>query len=434
MNSKVLLKVIDAFKGEDVLGRYLFFLETLKWDRDQVLEYQTLRFNQLIKHARENVPYYKERLSSIKDLSDLKRIGILQRENILANESGLIDKRRSKKELIAGSSSGTSGIPIKYYNDKFGVSSGKASSYVLEKMIGREFGKRSVHIWGNQSSMQQWKTLNSRLKNKLINQKKIASTSINDPNELEGIAREIMAFKPVSIDGYSSSIFTLAKYFEEKGYKINSLKNIVTTAENLEEYQQEVIERVFCPVSDLYGSGEVLSIALRPANDKKYYVFDPHVIIETQDSEIAGMKEIVVTDLDNYAMPLIRYKIGDLIDNVFTPVPGSKYPFNWFNKINGRSSDIIGLPNGKKIHPVNIFGGTLFRKYKGIRRHKVIWDGKRFEFVFEADQTLNTEGLKNEIKNLVAPFDVDFMVTVTEKIMPSENGKYRYMEIKNANK
>jgi hypothetical protein len=98
--------------------------------------------------------------------------------------------------------------------------------------------------------------------------------------------------------------------------------------------------------------------------------------------------------------------------------------------VNGRSSDIIELPNGKKIHPVNIFGGTLFRKFKEIRRHKVIWDGKKFEFVFEAGQALNEEVLKSEIKNLVSPFDVHFSVTLTEKIMPSENGKFRYMEIK----
>ena len=429
MKSKVLLKIIDLFKGEDVLSRYKFFLETLKWDRARVLDYQSLRFNQLIKHAAENVPYYKERLSGIKSIADLKKIEILGRDDIAKNESLLIDKLRPKSTLIKGSSSGTTGIPINYYTDKFGLSSGNAAAYVLRTMSGINFGEKSVHIWGNKSSMEQWKTLSSKVKNKLIGQKKIASTLLNDPAELEKISQEIINFDPLIIDGYSSSIYTLAKYFGEKNYKLSSLKHIATTAENLENYQREVIEKQFCPVSDLYGSGEVLSIAFRPAGDEKYYIFEPHVIVEVMDSGVEGMKEILVTDLDNYAMPMIRYKVGDLIDDVYEPANG-KYQFNWFKKINGRSSEIITLPDGKKFHPVNIFGGTLFRKFKEIRRHKVIWDGTKLEFVFETDSLFNTVQLEKEIRELLLPYKVEFKITVTGKIQPSESGKYRYMEIK----
>lgn len=430
MKSKALLKIVDMFKGEDVLGRYNFFLETLNWDRGQILEYQLLRLNQLLDHAQKNVPFYKNKLQEIKSLTDLKKVEIIGRDEIAKNESELIDKRRKKKDLIKGSSSGTTGIPINYYTDKFGLSSGNAATYVLRTMLGREFGEKSVHIWGNKSSMEQWKTLNSRVKSKLINQKKVASTLLNDPEELEKLSLEIMDFKPLNIDGYSSSIYTLAKYFEENKYKIESLKNVVTTAENLEDYQREVIERVFCPVSDLYGSGEVLSIAFKPAKDEKYYIFDPHVIVEVVESGIDGMKEIIVTDLDNYAMPFIRYKVGDLIDDVYEPLNRAKYQFNWFKKINGRSSEIINLPNGKKFHPVNIFGGTLFRKFKEIKRHKVIWDGARLEFIFEADSSLDRGQLRKEIQELLSPYHVEFIITLTDKIQPSESGKFRYIEIK----
>jgi len=433
-----LLKILDISKNLNVLSAYRHFSQTLIKSRSEVLKYQREKLKNLVIHAASSVPYYKLSLDkriiqSIKNADSeniLKLLPLIDRDTIQNHRNDFISSLFNTKELIKGSSSGTTGIPIEYYSDKDGISAGVAAGYILWGMSGWQIGQRNVHIWGNKSSIERWDTISSSAKNWIINQKNIASTLLNDPSKIEIIAQELIKFYPISIEGYSSSIYSLAEYFKEKSLKLGSLKQVITTAENLEDYQKRLIEEVFAPVGDLYGSGEILGIASRPAGDDKYYIFDPHVIVESVDSVLPGMKDVLITDLDNYGMPMLRYKIGDMVDEIHEPSPESKYPLGWFTKIYGRSSDIITLPNGMKFHPVNIVGGTLFREFPEITRHKVIWDGSVLKFIFETRSFKKSVQLENILTKTLSPYQVDFSIVYTDKIPPGENGKYNYMEIK----
>jgi len=430
----LILGLLDFLKGTNVSSWYKFYRKTLLWDADKIQQYRIKRLRQLLFHARQTSSYYAEILrgldiENITTIDVLGNVPVLDRELIKKNQQKLISSAYPVKKLIKGSSSGTTGIPIQYFMDINGMSAGVAAGYLLWSMSGWNFGQRNVHIWGNQSSIERWNTTVSKLKNRLTNQKNVASTLLNDPGQIEVIARNIIQVKPLSIDGYSSAIYTLARYFKENNLRLDSVKQVLTTAENLEEYQKELIEDVFAPTGNFYGSGEIQGIATRPAGDNKFYVMDPHVILEVSDSGIPGLKELLITDLDNYGMPFIRYKIGDMIDELHPPDPDSKYPFTWFSKIHGRNSDIITLPNGMKFHPVNIFGGTLFRQFEGITRHKVIWNGKVLQFIFEANNFNRINDLNNAIKSLLEPYQVEFSIEFTDKILPSASGKYKYVEI-----
>ena len=430
------LKIIDLFKRTNINYWYKHFNNLKNKSRDEIIQYRNKKFIELINYVYDNVPFYADymRRNKIKpchinNVKDIKLMPIIDRDIIKNHENELISKKYKTNQLFKGSSSGTTGIPINYYQDKNGISAGTAAGYILWGLSGWKPGDRTVHIWGNSTSIESWKTLPSKLKNKLLNQINIASTIIDSENGIKECVNKIRYCKPKSIDGYTSSIFTIAKYLEKNKLAINRVNHVITTAENLEPYQRDLIEKHIGPTSDLYGSGEVLGIAIRPINDEKYYIFDPHVIVEAIDNSLKGMKDIVVTDLHNYGMPLIRYKIGDMIDDIFDPDEKSPYPFSYFNKIIGRSSDIINLPNGKYFHPVNIFGGTLFREFPGITRHKVIWDGMSLEFLFEAKQFDKFDKLNNAISKLIIPFDVPYSIKFTEKILPSTTGKYKYVEI-----
>lgn len=436
IKTQALVKLLDLAKGTSVWKHYKFYNDTLAWNRVQIQNHQFSRLKTLLVHTFLTVPYYTNLisndsglLSKINSVNDLQLLPVIDRNTIQNNQEILISNKYKKQNLIKGSSSGTTGIPISYFMDNDGMSAGVAAGYMLWRMSGWNFGQKSVHIWGNQSSIERWNTLASRLKNRLTSQKNIASTLLNDPIEIGEIAKSIIKFQPLSIDGYSSAIYTLAKYFKENNLSLGSVRQVLTTAENLEEYQQQLIEEVFAPTCDLYGSGEVLGIATKPAGDERYYILDTHVIVETEESGIPGMKNILLTDLDNYGMPMIRYKIGDMIDNVYEPDHNARYPFSWFKKIQGRNSDIITLPNGMKFHPVNIFGGTLFRKFTGITRHKVIWNGSKLIFVFEAQHFSENESLHNALNEMLEKYHVEFEVQLTSKISPSASGKYKYMEI-----
>lgn len=432
----LILNILDLAKKTEVANWYKLFIDTIKWDREKILDYQKIRFLKLIKFVYANVPYYKRIMSEkkllpeqIKSVDDLSFFPILDRDIIRIEQQNLLANKIAPFRLHKGSSSGTTGIPINYYFDMKGFSAGVAAGYALWNMSGWKPGQRNVHVWGNATSIKRWNTLSSRAKNVIFRQINIPSIHLDDPMKIEAVANKIIKFDPISIEGYSSAIYTLAQYFQQKGYILKSLKQVLTTAENLENQQRELIENVFAPTADSYGCGEVLGIATRPIHDEIYYVLEPHVIVEAMDSGIPGMKDILVTDLNNYGMPLIRYKVGDMVDNLYQPEEHAKYPLMYFKNIIGRISDIILLPNGKRFHPVNIFGGTLFRTFPEISRHKVVWNGELLKFVFEINKTPNKIELKRQLTELLISYDVSFTVEYTNKLLPTSNGKYRYLEL-----
>jgi phenylacetate-CoA ligase len=430
------LALLDIAKQTNINKWYKFYLSALKWDRNTLINYQNKRLNQLLSHAYENVPYYKSIFNDIKltpqqikSIKDLSALPVLGREIIRSRLKDLINIKSKVSDLRKGSSSGTTGMPIEYYFNNDGLSAGIASGYNLWGLSGWYPGQRSVHIWGNSSSIKRWNTLSSKIKTFWMNQLNIPSVLFDDPKNLPLITKQIMKFHPESIDGYSGSIFTLARYLESCNLKLNSVKRVITTAENLEFHQKEVIEKILAPTGDMYGCGELLGIASRPSNYDRYYVFEPHVIVETMYSGIEGMKDVLVTDLDNFVMPLIRYKVGDMIDELNPPSADSRYSFSWFTRIMGRSSDIITLPNGMLFHPVNIFGGTLFRKFPEIDKHKVIWNGELVKFLFETIKPVDKAGLELKLGELLKPYEIPFQVEFTQKILPSPGGKFKYLEL-----
>jgi phenylacetate-coenzyme A ligase PaaK-like adenylate-forming protein len=118
-----------------------------------------------------------------------------------------------------------------------------------------------------------------------------------------------------------------------------------------------------------------------------------------------------------------------MIDSINDPLVDNDLPFSSFNRIFGRNSDIIKLKNGKSFHPVNIFGGTLFRQFPEIKRHKVIWDGKELHFVFETDGEPSRELIEKELGLLLAEYETPCRIEYVSKILPGKSGKYRYIEI-----
>jgi len=430
----LIFKAEDFAKGTRINSFYKEYATYPGCSTDRIKSIQTKKLNLLIEHVMKNIPWYKKQLENTGlkvgdkiEMKDLKSLPVLMRSDI-QEHSDLMHWNDYKGKIFRGSSSGTTGIPIQYGQDINASSSGIAAAHVLMGLSGWKPGMRSVHIWGNKESVKQWNKTSSKIKQRINNRKNVASTLISDPEQIKSVVESIIKYKPEVIDGYTNSIYELANYLNKENIRIPSVKRVFTTAENLGDHQNELIEKVIAPVSDLYGCGEINGIACRPINDNKYYIFDPHVIVETDAAENSGMKDILVTDLDNYYMPLIRYKVGDMIDEVYPGSDSNLAPFDYFTNIYGRSTDFIVLPDGKKIFPINIFGGTLYRKYNVIGRHKTIWDGSKFIFVFEIKGELDMEALNHDIKMSLYDFNVAYEIQTTSKLLPSANGKYKYFE------
>jgi len=426
--------LLDTFTGQEIYSYYRHFKQSFFWSREKLIDYQNKQLRKLISLSYRDVPYYRSlfdeaglKPDDINNIDDLKKIPVLTRELLRENFELLKTRGEIPRKVVPGSSSGTTGIPVKYIHDNAAESAGIAAGFALYNISGYTLGRRRLHIWGNPTSFRKWDKWQSRFKRRLINQFNYPAFQLNDIRNYKDLLIQIKRIKPEYIDGYTCAIGSFALWLRENDIKLKEIKAVFTTAENLNEINRDVISEFIGPVSDLYGCGEINGIAIQPAGEQKYYILESHVIVECQDFN--GSCELIVTDLDNSFMPLIRYKIGDTVDGIYNPDSSELYPFRYFRKIDGRTSDYILLPGGKVIHPVNMLGGTFLRKFPQIKKHRVVWNGKVLNFEIEVSGELNLSGLESEIGQNLEGYDVSFTITVRDRLLPSANGKFRYVEI-----
>ncbi|MCK4763592.1 MAG: phenylacetate--CoA ligase family protein [Candidatus Aminicenantes bacterium] len=434
------LKLYDLLKKTKTKHYFDFFLSTLDWNKKELYAYRLAKLRELVAYARTHCAYYRDIFDknniapgSICSLEDLKRIPVLTRQDIRENLSSLLSSEKDRLTCFKSSSSGTTGIPITYYQDGDGHGAGIAAGYLSCYLSGWRFGHRSLHIWGNRSSVKNWSTPGSRLKQKLFRQKKLAATILNDEKNYPQVIDLINRFKPYSIDGYTSSIYSLARYLRENQVDIHKPGIVFTTAENLFPYQREIIEQELAKVSDIYGCGEINGIAVQPLDSARYYIIEPHVIVETEKTGTdPGLHEIIVTDLDNRVLPFIRYKIGDLIDEIRLNDGTGPVKYDYFSRVRGRAVDTIDLGSGKKLFPINIVGGTAFRKIPGIVKHRVTWDGQCLHFIFETNEHFNLPTAEQTIREILVEYDYNVKTGIepVKKLLPGDNGKFTYFENK----
>ncbi len=434
LQSQIILFLLDIFQNTSIRRYFNFYRNTLAWSIDEVKSYQLNKLRSIIAHAQKNVPYYKEVLHAnnfnVKDLKtfdDLRYIPLLTRELIQKHKYNLVSLQHKKEDLERSSSSGTTGIPIEYFHDKDSLSAGIAAGYFAWSLSDWMPGDKTLHIWGNPTTVAYWNKWRSKFKRLLKNQTNLASTEFGSKQNLDSIYHFVSSQKFSAIDGYTTSIYELAKFIAENRYKSLHVKNLFTTAENLLDYQKNVIEEFVGPVSDLYGCGEINGIAVQPMNENKYFVIDPHVFVEVEQTG-NDFKHIIVTDLENKAMPFIRYKISDLIDGINEPDNSQKIKFSYFNKLLGRDSEIIELPSGKKILPVNIVGGTSFRKIGGILKHKVVWKKDEVVFYFETNNEFSLDKANNLLKSEFKDLNLPIRIEIVDRLLPDKSGKYKYFE------
>ena len=239
-------------------------------------------------------------------------------------------------------------------------------------------GDRQARFWGVPFGF------GGRLKCKMIdfisNRIRLSAFSF-DEESLRNYYIKLMTFKPAYLYGYVSFIETFARFVESNGLPLPfKLKCVIVTSEVLTEITRKYLEEVFnCRVFNEYGCGEVGSIA-HECEVGNLHIMSENLIIEilaggehALDSEVG---EIVITELNNYVMPLIRYRLSDFGEYTMNSCNcGRGLPI--IRRIIGRAYDIIRGPDGRLFH--GEFFLYIFEEVKklnlGVRQFQVIQTG-----------------------------------------------------------
>ncbi|MBS7619933.1 phenylacetate--CoA ligase family protein [Candidatus Bathyarchaeota archaeon] len=175
-------------------------------------------------------------------------------------------------------------------------------------------------------------------------------------DSIEDQIAKIESLRPDILDGYSTSLTILAKELEKRGIKTINPRFLISGAELLDNHMREIIERVFeASVYDQYSIVEVERISSQCPIKKGYHIDADSLIIQFVDNNgeevsIGEGGEIVCTSLFSYAMPFIRYAIGDIgVPTDETCECGITLPL--MKIIEGRKDSLIPLPDGRILSP-----------------------------------------------------------------------------------
>lgn len=343
-----------------MLYRYIYkYRNYNSYSQRTLVKYQFTSLQKLLKHAYNHTEYYKKlfdscdvKLSDIhNDHNLLKNLPLLSKKIIMENQDKLIARNFDKKDLLPTSTGGSTGVPLNFYRDKQCVFKRKAQELFFDKWMGCDIGDKVALFVASRHSPKGLKGFKSRIRNATSDRILAFDPSRINIAYMEAFFLELRKFKPKIIKCFPNSLYIFAKFLKNKGVDDFNINVISCTGETLHDYQRKLFEEVFkCQVFEKYGTFESGIIACECSQHEGMHIFLDGAFIEfvNDKSGVANPGElanIVVTDLFNFGMPFIRYKIGDV--GIYTSDRcrcGSQLPM--IKKLCGRDRDILVDNNG----------------------------------------------------------------------------------------
>ena len=385
LSQHLFIPLLEKWNGCSTI-KCLAELESSQWlSRGGLDQLQQQRLKALIRHAYQNVPYYRKVFDKlnlnpddIKTREDLQKLPILTREIVRQNASELMAQNYPRDKMRLLSTGGTTGEPLRFYIPRdHGWS--EAAFWRALGWYGCEIGDKWALIWSHRYQQTVAGNMQDRISQTL--RRFIFLSAFELTEEQIGLFLHKMAeFQPKYLIAYPSAAHILAGYIRQHRTETLSLTTVITTAEKLYDYQREVIREAFgCDVFEYYGGGECNSIAYECPQHHGLHVTMENVIVEVVSDgkpvSPGGEGSILVTDLHNYAMPFIRYANGDLgvVSDRICPCGRALL---LLQSVEGRITDVIVTKSGFVSSPIvtTVFKNLPVRQYQVVQesREKVV--------------------------------------------------------------
>ena len=450
MNKNLVKHVIFPLH-EKLIGRktyqYLDELEKTQWlDPEEVKSIQLNKLKDLLMHSQKNCLFYRKRFAdagfdpfSLKSLDDLGKIPLLSKEEIRQNLQEMVWKD-CPGGLHRYNTGGSSGEPLIFYFDRRRQAYDAAARALTHRWWGIDIGDKELYLWGSPLEIKKQDKLKD-LRDRLTNQLLLSAFDLSQtmiPNFME----KIQKFKPNCMFGYPSTIALFCQLAFQQGYDLSNVgvEVVFSTAEVLYDHQKEIISKTFgtIPVVDGYGSREGGFIS-HECPEGLMHVIDQNVIVEylRGDKPVGPAEdgEIVVTHLDNWAMPFIRYRTGDVAQFDSQPCKCGRN-LSTMKKIQGRTTDFIVSPDGRWQHGLSLI--YVIRDIPGVAEFKIIQEAvDHIKVLLKIHETLFPEKGENQIiegfKKRMGR-EVNVNIEMVDGIEKDASGKYRYVISKVAEK
>lgn len=368
---KTYVSLRDKIRPEVITKRREIENDFLSSLRDQSVPQVQDMLSSILEYSVTSIPYYQKLMGTSKgQVLPLEEWPVLTKDDIRSHYEDLKSPDLPGRSAWESASGGSTGKPVRVIHDEHFAAKAEATrKYAAEVFHNGPYFNKIV-LWGalQEAGMSGGKeSLKRKLRATALQAMGLRTTTFNtfylSDEKLGECATQINSQKPDFILGYAGSVYQVAKYFRSHGIRVKkSPKAILLTAQSLYPFMREIIADVFqCQICNHYGSREV-GPASWEGPGGKMYICDFFDVIEVVDDDHRPVQsgeegKVLVTTLHNFAMPLIRYDIGDrAIKGEPEILAGRTYPT--LERILGKKSEEFISKDGDIIHGqyfINIF-------------------------------------------------------------------------------
>lgn len=420
-------------------ARYRRQFERNQWMSPEGLRgLQLERLNSLLAHAAENCPFYAKRLREanlagrkLRAIEELASLPVTSKRDIQQSKEQMVAGNIPESARVRNQTGGSTGSPLQFYVDRERLDSRMASTWRHNAWTGFRPGDWVAQLWGARLDLLPSSTMLDTLRNVALYRSVQLNTSSVSDSDWESYVENVRRVRPRFVIAYAKSAVAFAKYLMDRGIEDIRFESVITTAEVLLEEERQLIERgLGGKVFNRYGCRELSVIASECEYHSGLHVNADALLLEIIPGEghAPGTGKVVITDLLNRSMPLIRYEIGDVARWAEDGLCKCGRGLPRLAEVNGRTTDFLVLPDGRRVS-----GPALTLVVADMA------DVAQVQFVQDSPSCVQLkvvpgngfgEGTKTELRrrlDLYLRGSVTLDVVTVEDIPAERSGKYRFV-------
>jgi phenylacetate-CoA ligase len=399
---------------------------------DELMSLQLKEMKRLIAYCYGNNRFYYNRFESygfhpydLKDLSVLKKLPILTKDDIRKASDQLFSKGFTPENTVHKRTGGSTGVPLHVYWDFDAAGFKRAGALRHNVWAGLVPSIRTACVWGDTDKPTPLKV---RIRNMLTERVFYLDTLKFDDRHIESFIKKIHRYRPQILMGHAHSVYRLAEYVRDHNIGDLAFNGIITSAMVLTKRERKAIEEAFrSPVFNRYGCEEMGIIASECENHQGMHVFAEGLYLELLGDDENLPRKLIITDLLNCAMPLIRYEIGDFAVALPGKCPcGRTLPR--LKEVSGRTADFLYTPDGKPVFGISILD-TFVIHIPGFKQVQIIQNRyDRLDFNIVKDDKFSEESMARLKRNVIEIFGdkMRYAVNFVDSIKQTKQGKFRF--------
>lgn len=425
---KMAYYLVDGLRGGQVRHA---IRELKKWDTtdaeaQELKAYHEARLGELIAHAQKTTAYYRNNTARC-----IEQMPVINKSAIKQQQDAFLSSDYQEDELIKMYTSGSTGTPLVSYQDKRKKKKVNAECIYYSQKVGYDVGKPLVYL---RAAVKQ--ITKSKAKQFMQNQPLISCKDLSDSG-IEALLQTIADApgKDKTLIAYASTFDAFTDYFIRTGNdrpkRDPGVIGLISGAEMLYDQTRQSLERYFgCRCVSRYSNEENGVLAQDEQQNNVFLINEAHYYIEIlkmdsdEPAERGEVGRVVVTDLFNYAMPMIRYDTGDI--GALTDVPFAGVKRRAISNFGGRKCDAITDAKGNRISPHMVT--NVLWSFTDIRQFQFIQKGvAAYHIVVNPEENFTREReLIDALRSMVGN-DAQVTVSYVSEIPILSSGKRKYI-------